>query len=156
MVFIHGLNFLWKERLNLQSKINGEIFHLRKFCIFKQTTKNTLDIFMSHSAKYFIHTLCEKCPNTEVFLVRFSCIRTEYGDILGKPQYSAQIQENADQKNLRICTLFMQWQSWKVLKTRCKVTGQLRKALEETWVLQGEKELPLWTKFNGAQIRKLY
>ena len=104
-----------------------------------------------------LSTRCVKSVQTRRFFSSvFSYIRTEYGDILGKPQYSAQIQENADQKNLRICTLFMQWQSWKVLKTRCKVTGQLRKALEETWVLQGEKELPLWTKFNGAQIRKLY
>ena len=36
----------------------------------------------------------------------FSCIRTEYGDLRNKSPYSVQIQENADQKNLRIWTLF--------------------------------------------------
>ena len=41
-------------------------------------------------------TLPEKCPNTEFFLV---CIFL----------YSVQIQENTDQKKLRIWTLFTQW-----------------------------------------------
>ena len=40
--------------------------------------------------------LREKCPNTEVCLVRIF-------------QYSVQMQENTDQKNLRIWTLFTQW-----------------------------------------------
>ena len=31
----------------------------------------------------------------------FSCIRTEYGDLLCKSPYSVQIQENKDQKKLR-------------------------------------------------------
>ena len=40
-------------------------------------------------------TLRKKCSNTELFLVRIF-------------QYSVRIQENAHQKNLRICTLFTQ------------------------------------------------
>ena len=102
----------------------------------------------------------ESVQTRRFFWSVFSCIRTEYWDILRKRSNSAQIQENADQKNLRIWTLFTQWQLWKVLKSRCKVTGQLKKALEETWVLRREKELPccfsIWIKFNGAQIPKLY
>ena len=39
----------------------------------------------------------------------FSCIRTEYGDLLRKSPYSVRIQENADQKKLRIWTLSTQW-----------------------------------------------
>ena len=38
----------------------------------------------------------------------FSCIRTEYGDLLRKSPYSVRIQENTDQKKLHIWTLFMQ------------------------------------------------
>ena len=38
----------------------------------------------------------------------FSCIRTEYGDLLRKSPYSVRIQENTDQKKLRIWTLFTQ------------------------------------------------
>ena len=38
----------------------------------------------------------------------FSCIRTEYGDLLRKSLYSVWIQKNADQKKLRIWTLFTQ------------------------------------------------
>ena len=40
----------------------------------------------------------EKCPNTELFLVRVSCIRTEYGYLQSKSPYSVPIQENKDQK----------------------------------------------------------
>ena len=36
----------------------------------------------------------------------FSSIRTEYGDLLRKSQYSVQMQENTDQKELHIWTLF--------------------------------------------------
>ena len=43
-------------------------------------------------------SLREKCPNTELFLVHISCIRTEYGDSFRKSPYSARIQENTDQK----------------------------------------------------------
>ena len=38
----------------------------------------------------------------------FSCIWTEYGDLLHKSLYSVQIQENTAQKKLRIWTLFTQ------------------------------------------------
>ena len=41
-------------------------------------------------------TLREKCPNTEFFPVRFSCIWAEYGDLRGKSSYSVQLQENMD------------------------------------------------------------
>ena len=43
------------------------------------------------------YALREKCPNTEFFLVRIFL-------------YSVQIQENTEQKNICIWTLFMQWQ----------------------------------------------
>ena len=39
----------------------------------------------------------------------YSCIRTEYRDLLLKSPYSVQIQENTDQKKLRIWTLFTQY-----------------------------------------------
>ena len=38
----------------------------------------------------------------------FSCIRTEYGDLLSKSPYSVRMQENTDQKKLHIWTLFTQ------------------------------------------------
>ena len=38
----------------------------------------------------------------------FSCIRTEYGYLRGKSWYSIQIQENTDQKKLRIWILLTQ------------------------------------------------
>ena len=39
----------------------------------------------------------------------FSCIRTKYRDLLGKSLYLVWMQENTDQKKLRIWTLFMQY-----------------------------------------------
>ena len=39
----------------------------------------------------------------------FSCIWTEYDDLLRKFLYSVQVQKNTDQKKLRIWTLFTQW-----------------------------------------------
>ena len=48
------------------------------------------------------------CIRTEYGdLLRKSCIRTEYGDLLRKSPYSVRIQENTDQKKLRIWTLFI-------------------------------------------------
>ena len=38
----------------------------------------------------------------------FSCIRTEYWDLRSKSPYSVLVQENVNQKNLRIWTLFKQ------------------------------------------------
>ena len=51
-------------------------------------------------------SLREKCPNTDFFWSVFSCIRTEYGDLLRNSPYLVRIQKNTDQKNLRIWALF--------------------------------------------------
>ena len=40
----------------------------------------------------------EKCPKWSFFWSVFSCIRTEYRDLLSKSPYSVRIQENTDQK----------------------------------------------------------
>ena len=53
--------------------------------------------FLSRVTSKCTFTLPEKCPNTEVFLVHIFL-------------YSVQIQENTDQKRLRIWTLFTQCQ----------------------------------------------
>ena len=44
----------------------------------------------------------------------FSCIRTEYEDLRRKSRLSVRIQENMNQKKLRIWTLFMQGVSWQI------------------------------------------
>ena len=57
----------------------------------------------------------------------FSCIRTEYADILRKSPYSVRIQENTDQKKLRIWTLFTQCEArnfnQRILKVYLKYTS---------------------------------
>ena len=52
---------------------------------------------------------CVKSVQIRVFFWSvFSCIWTEYGDSLRKSPYSVRMQENADQKKLRIWTFFTQ------------------------------------------------
>ena len=41
----------------------------------------------------------EKCPDSELLWSVFSCIRTEYGEILRISPYSVRMRENADQNN---------------------------------------------------------
>ena len=54
--------------------------------------------------------VCQKCPYLELLWSAFSRIQTEYEEILRrllrKSPYLVQIQENMDQKKLRIWTLF--------------------------------------------------
>ena len=45
----------------------------------------------------------------------FSCIPTEYGDLLRKYPYSIRIQKNSDQKKLCIWTLFTQCMTKKLV-----------------------------------------
>ena len=59
----------------------------------------------------------EKCPYTEFFLVRiflYSDWIRRFDSIRSKPPYSKRMQENLDQKKLRIWTLFTQW-TFKIL-----------------------------------------
>ena len=52
---------------------------------------------------------CAKSIQIRIFFWSvFSCIRTEYGDLLSKSSHSVQIQENTDHKKLCIWTLFTQ------------------------------------------------
>ena len=66
-------------------KTYGVIYNKIKIIVF-QNIQNSLCFEITNKG-----TLREKCPNTEVFLVR--------------------IQEITDQKKLRIWTLFTQWKS---------------------------------------------
>ena len=63
------------------------------------------------------HTAWKVCVQIRSFFWSiFSCIRTEFGGLLRKSLYSVRIQENTDQKKLRIWTPFTQCYfsySWK-------------------------------------------
>ena len=50
-----------------------------------------------------------KIKHTEFFWSVFSCIWTEYADLLRKSPYSVPILENTEQNKLRIWTVFTQW-----------------------------------------------
>ena len=49
-----------------------------------------------------VHTRC-------FFWLAFSCIWTEYGDLLRKYPYSVRVEENGEMNKIRIWTLFTQW-----------------------------------------------
>ena len=55
---------------------------------------------------YLTNTLREKCHIKRFFWSAFSRIRIEYRDLRSKCPYSVRIEENTDDKNLRIWTLF--------------------------------------------------
>ena len=56
-----------------------------------------------------MHQHCVKIIQIRSFFwFAFSCVRTEYGDLLCKSLYSVRIQENTQQEKLRIWTLFTQ------------------------------------------------
>ena len=59
--------------------------------------------------KKYAERQCVKSVQTQSFFwSAFPCIRIEDGDLQSKSPYSVPIQENVDQKKLRIWTLFTQ------------------------------------------------
>ena len=59
---------------------------------------------------YYYREHCVKSVHVRSFFWSvFTCIRTEYGDLLRKSLYSVRIQENTDHKKLHIWTLFTHW-----------------------------------------------
>ena len=98
-----------------------DIWEYPKFAYFSSHTFS-LHMFLTCGALLFskqifkslkinnFHTLFKKCPNTEFFFWSvFSCIRTKYGDLLRKYQCSVRMQENTNQKKIRIWTHFTKW-----------------------------------------------
>ena len=78
-----------------------------------------------------IPTLCEKCLNTEFFLVHIFPYWTEYGDLRSKSPWSVQMRENIDQKKLCVLDAFhlylheSHWATvWWLLALRLKKQGR--------------------------------
>ena len=62
------------------------------------------------SIKKYLVVHCVKSVQILIlFWSVFSCIWTEYEDLRSKSMYLVRIQENTNQKKLRIWTFFMQW-----------------------------------------------
>ena len=71
------------------------------------TTKEFCIMYLSHNRTLWTYTAWG--PYSEFFWSVFSCIWTEYGEILRISQNSVRMRKNADQKKLHICTVFTQW-----------------------------------------------
>ena len=70
-------------------------------------------------------TLTQKCPNTEFFLVRIF-------------MYSVRVQENTDQRKVRIWTLFTQWN---YVKERNHCISLLKKTKKEYYSSSDKKNI---------------
>ena len=78
----------------------------------------------------------------------FFCIRTEYGDLRSKSPYSLWIQENTDQKKLRISTLFTQCIKLQYqLKTMLSIS-RIKLYLLEILIFFSNKEAPKQLHWN--------
>ena len=89
----------------------------------------------------------------------FSYIQTEYGELLRKSPYSVQIQENTDQKKLRIWTLFTQWLSLGILLLFCWNKGTSRDILRienSQNVISEEVKFLLSCKTKAINLRKVF
>ena len=95
-------------RTYLMNCPNGQLsFNLKIFqVVFKLLFSFQLPIIRTE-------TLCKKRPYLEFFGSIFSRIRTEDGEILSISRYLLWMRDNTDQKELRIWTLFTQWEIWK-------------------------------------------
>ena len=66
--------------------------------------------------------IVQKCPYSELFWSAFSCIRTEYGEMLHISPYSVRIRENVDQNNseykhfLRSALFLLLYEKVKIVK----------------------------------------
>ena len=88
--------------------------HIRKFCGVSITTEIQL-IFKQPPLPTILPFRCTlrgKCPNTEFFLVRIFL-------------HSVRIQENTDQKQLRIWTVFTQWQKGGIVPSQISVKNHI-------------------------------
>ena len=104
----------------LSVTINGFYFQEVFLMLYLlKTPKNVLRYCVSHLYREVLHlydgstictlTHCMKSVPIRSFLWSlFSCVRTEYGDLLHNSPCRARIHENTDQKKLRIWTLFTQ------------------------------------------------
>ena len=88
-------------KLNRQAKKN-----FLKSCIFADG-KMKNENFWKLCRLFFIHCV-RSVQILSIFWSAFSCIRTEYRDLLSKSPHSVRIYENTDQRILRVWTLFAQ------------------------------------------------
>ena len=107
-----------KKRVYSESPLIGNVgsvsIHFQSGISSKEFIMTTRRYCLSYLPRHLWAPLCEMCPNIELFPVRDSRIRTEYRETRSISLYSVQMQENTDQKKLRIWKLFTQC-SWLIL-----------------------------------------
>ena len=78
-------------------------------CYLQFHALNTLQWNLSNWKQGWLTSTAWSVQIRSYFWSVFSCIRTEYEDLLRKSPYSVRIKEKKDQKYLRIWTLFTLW-----------------------------------------------
>ena len=95
----------WKKNLFNHQKVSKYYEHDCSFDDFLKYIFKILD-----SIQWSFHCV-KSVQMRSYFWSVFSCIRTEYWDFLCKSPYLVRIQENTEQKKLRIWTLFTELKS---------------------------------------------
>ena len=93
----HFFRYTISDILFLQSTVKGNLISSIINFAYKLSHEMTNDLHCVKSVQIL-----------SFFWSVFSCILTEYGDLRSTSPYSARIQENTEQKKLRIWTLFTQ------------------------------------------------
>ena len=97
----HNLPFKEKKKQGEDLKLYFRLSHK----IFSTSLELSWNLFQSPTQKHCIKSVQIR----SYFWSLFFCIRIEYEDLLRKSPYSIRIQENTEQKLLRIWTLFTFW-----------------------------------------------
>ena len=85
------------------------------------------------------HSLCQKCPYSELFWSVFSHNRTEYGEIHGRMW--TRITPNTDTFNVEILEALIHF----CLGIRLKVSNLLSRLLIDPRTYNGKKNIEFWT-----------
>ena len=108
-IFCYFLFFVWAIT-NMQPSLAKMSILQLWLTWFYIVTFSAKDIIMELLMIHIFDSRSTHCVKSakirSFFWSLFSCIRTECGDLRTKSPYSIQIQENTDQKKLRIWTLF--------------------------------------------------
>ena len=110
------MKMYWKRFCKTSCRCFQDVFKTYdqdEFILLIKTSRGRFeDVFWRCMTKANIFHCLKSVQIRSYFWSVFSCIPTEYRDLLRKSPYSVGIQENTDRKKLRIWTLFTQCSSW--------------------------------------------
>ena len=138
LIFIYNI-FLKKSKINLTNKIVSKFWQTKVFLAFQNHDELKFSFVTFNYKSYFITLI--RGAATALKGSKYGVFSGFSGDLIRKSPYSAWIQENTDQKKLRIWTLSTQW-------------AVLRKLVGHHWTQNDYQYVPYtkvqedWRTFN--------